>query len=315
MEPYDVFPTDEAYPPGLLDFPKRPSLRVRGKLPGGAAIAIVGTRRASEEAAAYAARLAGALTRQGVAVWSGGATGIDAAAHRGALDAGGPTAVVLGSGVLRPWPPENRELFDRVLAEGGALLSAYPDDLTPSPPLFLARNRILAAAVDVLIIVECDVQSGARNASSHARKLGRPVGVVLQAPWASAGKGCFHEFEALAATPLRNEAHALELVRNARLARYGELAPPDAKPPRRKRLQVQMVPIPAVHADERAILRALRDGVTTVDGLCAVTGQPSSQVLAAVLALTVRGVVMQTPQGLQLAPPSAHRHTTPRDEE
>lgn len=307
---------DEAYPPGLLDFPKRPSLRVRGKLPGGAAIAIVGTRRASEEAATYAAHLAGALTRQGVAVWSGGATGIDAAAHRGALDAGGPTAVVLGSGVLRPWPPENEALFDRVLAEGGALLSAYPDDLTPSPPLFLARNRILAAAVDVLIIVECDVQSGARNAASHARKLGRPVAVVLQAPWSSAGKGCFHEFETLAATPLRNEAHALELVRNARLVRYGELAPLDAKPARRKRLQVrQVLPIAAVHAEERAILRAVRDGITTVDSLCAVTGQASSQVLASVLALTVRGVMVQTPQGLQLAPPSAHRHTTTKDEE
>ena len=120
-------PGDGAFPEPLTRIPGPPaSLRLRGHLGTPVArVAIVGSREADEYGRDMARRLARGLARAGVSVVSGGARGIDAEAHEGALEAGGHTVAVLGGGVDRPGPGGNRDLFERLLASGGALLSEY----------------------------------------------------------------------------------------------------------------------------------------------------------------------------------------------
>jgi hypothetical protein len=135
-----VSPDCADYPEGLRSLAPPPALRVRGEVPRGPAIAIVGTRTPSEPARDWARAAAEALSRRGLVVWSGGAVGVDAAAHEGALDAGAPTVVVLGSGLDAPFPPQNRELFDRIPARGGGLVAIF-DDHEPQSPSSGAASR------------------------------------------------------------------------------------------------------------------------------------------------------------------------------
>src|SRR5262249_11445897 len=141
---FELPPDHPAYPPALaiLGTPGKPppTLYVRGTLPARPGVAVVGTRQASEHACAFTRNLAAALVGDGLAVWSGGAGGIDAAAHEATLDAGGAPVLVAGGGLDRPYPPEHTALFDRVLARGGALVARVPDGTPPSRPGFLQRN-------------------------------------------------------------------------------------------------------------------------------------------------------------------------------
>src|SRR3954470_7263447 len=104
-------PDDPAYPVALAALATPPTLYVRGRLPAGPGVAIVGTREASLAARAFTRTLATALAAEGLAIWSGGAVGIDAAAHEAALDAGGITVLVAGGGLDRPYPSQHRDLF------------------------------------------------------------------------------------------------------------------------------------------------------------------------------------------------------------
>src|SRR4051812_33380270 len=138
-------PDDPAYPPALAALAPPPTLYVRGRLPGGVGVAIVGTREASLAARAFTRTLATALAAEGLVIWSGGAVGIDAAAHEAVLDAGGITVLVAGGGLDRPSPSQHRGLFERVVASGGALVARVPDGTPPMPPWFIQRNEVLAA--------------------------------------------------------------------------------------------------------------------------------------------------------------------------
>ena len=109
-----------------VDLPQPPEkLFIHGQLPPGPCVAIVGTRHPTPEARDYAVELAARLAERGVAIVSGGAEGIDAAAHEGALKVGGTTLVVGPSSFDRPFPEEHGALFERIVASGGAYLSAY----------------------------------------------------------------------------------------------------------------------------------------------------------------------------------------------
>ena len=160
----------------LYDF-SLDGLWVAGCLDGLAApcVAVVGTRAPSDEGRRRARRLARDLGRAGVCIVSGLALGIDGAAHEGALDAGAPTVGVLGGGHAHFFPPRHRELGTRVIAAGGAVVSPFAPDVPAQPWQFLARNAVIAALADVVVVVEAAARSGALNTAGHAADRNIPV--------------------------------------------------------------------------------------------------------------------------------------------
>jgi DNA processing protein len=140
-------------------------------------VTIVGSRRASAYGLSVAQQLAHDLATAGVCVVSGMALGIDAAAHRGALDAGGRTIAVLANGPEIAYPPRHRALHDEIAASG-ALISEQPPGTAPRKDLFRARNRIMAALGKVVVIVEAALPSGSLITAHEAMDHGRTVGAV-----------------------------------------------------------------------------------------------------------------------------------------
>ena len=175
-----LLPGRADYPRLLSEIPDPPGvLFVRGAIePADAmAVAIVGTRRATHYGKQQAERLAGGLARAGVTVVSGLARGIDAAAHRGALAAGGRTIAVLASGVLNLFPPEHEKLADEVAAHGAVVSEAAPT-MPPLAGMFPQRNRIISGLSLGVIVVEAADRSGALITARHAMEQGREVFAV-----------------------------------------------------------------------------------------------------------------------------------------
>lgn len=177
---------DEDYPEGLaevLDPP--PALFVGGGLPEEPAVAVVGSRKASATALGAARALGRALGERGVCVVSGLALGVDAAAHEGALEAGGTTVGVLGCGIDVVYPRSNRGLFGRV-REAGGLVSEYGPGEPPLRWRFPARNRVISGLSGCVVVVEAPERSGSLITARHATDAGRDV-------WAMPGPVGFAE--------------------------------------------------------------------------------------------------------------------------
>jgi DNA processing protein len=174
-----LVPADPDYPALLAAIPSPPALDVRGAfVPDDAlAIAIVGTRQASAYGLEVAESLAAELAARGVTIVSGLARGIDTAAHRGALAAGGRTIAVLGSGIARVYPAENGPLAEQIVARG-AVVSQFPPMAEPRPFHFPARNRTLAGLALGVVVVEAAERSGALITAGLAGDLGRDVFAV-----------------------------------------------------------------------------------------------------------------------------------------
>jgi len=172
-------PHDPRYPELLGAVPSPPVLDVRGALgpEDGLAIAIVGSRRASAYGLEMAGMLASELAARGVTIVSGFARGIDSAAHRAALEAGGRTIAVLGCGIDVVYPSENRSLAREVAAHG-ALVSQFPRGAPPLAGYFPVRNRTIAGLALGVIVVEAAERSGALITASYAADLGREVFAV-----------------------------------------------------------------------------------------------------------------------------------------
>lgn len=166
---------DPGFPAAVRASPSSPkALWVRGRLPAASerCVAVVGARAATRSGCALAADLAGALVRAGVAVVSGGAIGIDAAAHRGALAARGATFAVLGCGIDVVYPDRHARLFHEIAASGG-VLTQFPPGTQPRSGHFPARNRIVAALSEAIVVVEARRSSGALITAGFGRALGR----------------------------------------------------------------------------------------------------------------------------------------------
>ena len=169
--------SDPVYPSMLREIHDPPGvLFVRGELrpPDAVAVAIVGTRHGTHYGLVQAERLAASLARAGVTIVSGLARGVDAAAHRGALSAGGRTIAVLASGVLNVYPPEHIGLADQVI-EHGALLSEAPPYAEPLSGAFPQRNRLISGLSMGVVVVEAADRSGALITARHAMEQGREV--------------------------------------------------------------------------------------------------------------------------------------------
>jgi len=154
-------------------------------------VAIVGARAATGYGQHVAIEMAATLGERGVVTVSGGAYGIDASAHRGALATGGDTVAVLAGGLAFGYPQGNRGLFD-VVAGQGVLVSECPPDAAPTRPGFLVRNRIITALSRGTVVVEAALRSGALNSARHARELCRPVMAVPGPVTSEYSAGC-HE--------------------------------------------------------------------------------------------------------------------------
>lgn len=139
------------------------------------AVAMVGSRRETRYGRKQAFNIARDLARQGIAVISGLARGIDTAAHQGALEGGGTTIAVLGSGLARLYPEENAPLAQKIVDSGGAVITELPPNTEPKPFRFPARNRIVSGLAQALLIIEAREKSGTLITVSHALEQGREV--------------------------------------------------------------------------------------------------------------------------------------------
>lgn len=274
-----------------------PVLHLRGELPRIPAVAIVGTRRPTFEGQKFAESLAHDLSAAGVAVLSGGAEGIDARAHEGALRAGGPTVVVAPAGYARPFPEENAQLFADIVQRGGAYVSLVPDDVAATRTSFFPRNACLAALAHALVVVEADFRSGARNAAAYARKLARPLFAVPHAPWRPKGRGCILELRqgALFCTGAPDVLRELDRMLLTRVPLGGE--------PTQQTLSFEH-PL-GLSADGERVYAAVAAGARHLDQLCEVTGLSAAAAQGEILTLSLLGVLAPDPSGgLLLSPPS-----------
>lgn len=170
----------EDYPESLLQIPNPPkALFVRGNINClyQAKVGIVGTRRATTQGKAIAQKFAEHLALAGCTIISGGAFGIDIAAHQGALTVNKPTVCVLPCGVDIAQPPRHADTFQKI-TENGCLISPYAIGTPTSKESLLARNAILAALVDALLVIEAPLPSGSLSTATHAGNFNRPLYVV-----------------------------------------------------------------------------------------------------------------------------------------
>ena len=181
---------DSDYPVNLREIYNRPPfLFVRGSLTPAddRAIAVVGTRQASQEGLDQAARLAAALAKEGVTVLSGMALGIDTAAHQAALASGGRTVAVMGTGIRHRYPKQNQHLAGQI-EESGALVSQFWPDQPPAPFRFPMRNIVMSGMSLGTVVVEASSTSGAKSQARHALEHGKRVfllrSLVLRETWA-----------------------------------------------------------------------------------------------------------------------------------
>lgn len=272
---------DARYPAMLNQIHDPPSvLYLRGELsPNDAlAIAIVGTRHATQYGLQQAERLAAGLARAGLTIVSGLARGIDAAAHRGALKAAGRTIAVLGSGLLNIYPPENRELAEQI-AGHGALLSEAPPRSQPMSGAFPQRNRIITGLSLGVIVVEAALRSGALISAEHAMEQGREVFAVPGRVDSTASRGC-HRL-------LREGAKLVESVDDV----LDELGPLFASAPREDGRVVRHPAELQLNDQEQAVLNAIGEETVSFDDAAVASGLPIQRVLATVSVLEMRRLV------------------------
>jgi DNA processing protein len=169
------------YPSNLTPLSDSPALFfLRGTLQGDDkfSVAIVGSRRATRYGKDQAARFAQTFVERGLALVSGGAAGIDTAAHRGALQSGGRTIAVIACGLDITYPIENKALFTDIVEQGGAVLSEFPLGTKPEPWRFPTRNRIIAGMSRLTVVIETPEASGALITARQAAEYGKDVWVV-----------------------------------------------------------------------------------------------------------------------------------------
>lgn len=283
-----VVPDDDEWPSRVdeLGAAAPPALWAHGPLPVSAtvarSVAVVGSRASTGYGEHMAGDLAAGLSERGIAVVSGGAFGIDAAAHKGALAAGGPTVTVLACGIDRYYPRAHEALLRRIAAEGLVLAEVAPGSM-PMRGRFLQRNRLIAALSGATVVVEAAWRSGALSTASHAAGLGRPLGAVPGPVTSATSAGCHRMLRELDATCVTSAAEAAELVQA-----IGEELP---EPP-----PVAVAEHDDLSPSQLRVLDALplRKGVS-VESLAAVAGLPQRTVGACLGALALAGLAASRP--------------------
>ncbi|HEX3656413.1 MAG TPA: DNA-processing protein DprA [Pirellulales bacterium] len=280
------------YPAALAEIPDPPGvLYVRGALEprDGLAVAIVGSRHATQYGLAQAERLASSLARAGLTIVSGLARGVDAAAHRGALAAGGRTLAVLGSGVLNIYPPEHERLAAEVAA-GGALISENSLHAEPFSGSFPQRNRLISGLSLGIIVVEASTHSGALITARHALEQGREVFAVPGRVDNRMSHGC-HRL-------LRDGARLVESADDV----LDELGPPVTRVPLPSGEVVHHPAELSLNDLERQVLAAIGSSTASIDQVVSASGLPTPQVLSTLSVLEMRRLVRRLSGNLVTRP-------------
>ena len=248
-------------------------------------VAVVGARACTEYGAHMAATLAAGLAERGWVVVSGGAYGIDGAAHRGALGAGGATAAVLACGVDRPYPPGHTGLINRI-AEQGLVVGELPPGDHPTPSRFVLRNRVIAALTRGTVVVEAAYRSGSLVTARAAQRLGRHT-MGVPGPATSALSAGVHELLRGDAVLVGDAAEVVELVGD-----MGEL-PPERRGP--------VLPTDLLEARTRQVLAGLPARGTVTAGEAARRAQTSQDdAIARLYELRALGYVERHGDGWKL---------------
>ena len=240
------------------------------------AVAIVGTRAATAYGEHVAADLSAGLCEEDVVVVSGGAYGIDGAAHRAALATEGFTVAVLAGGVDILYPAGHSALLHRI-SGNGLLLSEYPPGVRPARHRFLTRNRLVAALSGATVVVEAGIRSGAASTAAWARALGRVVCAVPGPVTSSASAGCHALLQAGAELVTRTE-DVREII-----GRAGEFADALARP---------TDPLDGLTDSERLVYEALpARGARSADEIAVASGLPAAGVLGPLAVLEIAGLI------------------------
>lgn len=288
-----LLPDDQGWPAGLEDLTITAPfcLWVRGPATLAAlhraSVAIVGARASTPYGEQVAERLAADLADRHVAVVSGGAYGVDAAAHRGALSTGGVTVAVLAGGVDRLYPAGNTRLLERVAADG-AVVSEVPPGSVPSRMRFLQRNRLIAAAAGACVVVEAAWRSGALSTAHHAAGLLRPLGAVPGPVTSMTSAGCHRLLRAGHAVCVTDAAEVLELIDGLGVDRDGP-SPVDEHLSTQERRAAQQR-----SETERRLLDALPVGrAAGLASIARAAGLAEDEVLAALGHLELAGLAVR----------------------
>jgi DNA processing protein len=260
---------DPLYPHAFLSEPEPPPVVfAQGSLAAavGVSVAIVGTRRATSTGLDVATELGEDLTASGVAVVSGLARGVDGAAHRGALLAGGPAppVAVIGTGLDRAYPAQHRRLQSEVAAAGVVLTEAAPGARVEKWR-FPARNRLIAALASVVVVVESHRRGGALITAELAEQRNATVAVVPGSVRSPAAEGTNQLLRQPGVVAIRNADDVLELLGLATESGFSVRPTPASADP-----------------DQRAVLNELAPGPATLEALAARTGIPLGRLAVAV---------------------------------
>jgi DNA processing protein len=296
---------DAGYPTALRSLPNPPlTLKTSGPLARRRAVAIVGSRRASEEALSFAYELAFQLAAAGVVVVSGGAVGVDGAAHRGALAAGGATWVVSPTGKARVYPSQHRELFAEIAASSASrMIWSFPDAQSQTRETLRYRNGILAALTEAMVVVQAHFASGSRNAAAWARAMGRPVWAVTASPWMLEFSGSLAEIEHGTAQPLCSAAQLFAALRLPSPVRVADGAYRPQKHCRapfsrgRSKGSLDALDMRGWSADEKLIFSKVFGSPLHVDQIADRAALPAGSTVTALLTLSLKDVVVEGPGG------------------
>ena len=279
--------SDENYPAMLREIYDPPLvLYVKGELTARDknAVAMVGSRMTTHYGIETARKLAYQLAYTGVTVVSGGARGIDTAAHQGALSGKGRTVAVLGTGINLIFPTENAELFERIAANG-AILTQFPFNRQADKQSFPIRNRIVAGMTLGTVVVEANLSSGALITANFATEYGRQVFAVPGRIDSPRSKGC-HDL-------IKKGAKLCEGVEDI-LSEFEYLFPSSNRPPSPG--ETGVLPALELNENEQKIIAAVRaNDETTIDEIIRASGLPSSTVGAALFGLEMKRLVKQLP--------------------
>ncbi len=262
-----IIPDKHKFLQGLKDIAKVPErLYIRGTLPDNriSAVAIVGTRKPTSYGKEVTYTLAYDLAQRGIVIVSGLAFGVDAIAHRAALDAGGITIAILGNGIDSIYPRTNEKLGKEILTKGGALVSEYPPGATTYKDNFLARNRLISGLSDAVVVTEAAARSGSLSTVNHALDQGKDVYAVPGNITSPMSAGC-NEIIRQGAMPLLHTQEILNCL-------HIENTPPQS-------------------SEEQVLLQLLKQKKCSTDQLITYSQLPSHTVLRTLTLLEIGGTI------------------------